>query len=718
MEIGVVTPLDFAQQNARKRPRRASRPCDACRRAKTRCIRKDGDPNAARCLHCDLRGSSCTFHKGPPTRVRHHSSSNRQESPVAHSHSTAVGTCDTHSPPPHDHNGYLPVSTPRGGQEPVVPVSATPSEHGTVLSRAPCHQEVSPPDTSSNTDSVISSDYPVLGLDLGRFPELYGLGSDMEPVLMHHRPYDPKTHEFRLETHAIRRVLAPDDAHQYPVTFHFVDDHKAANADLAHGEAVAIEKMVQPHGQRVVELFWRHVHPCFPVICKEGFMRSYNMSHVSIPAPVLGAVYLSALRFWSYDPELSIRDAPDSSEMRQLAHRAVQNSYHRPKLFSIQAMLLLLQCQPEDPLNPDHTFDWGLTCQALAIGQCLGLHLDCSHWSIPRVEKNVRKRLSWALYMQDCWTALAYGRPLHIHDDDWAVPDLTDEDFADCESAERHEQEDERRSIIVTGKHHFILMVRLTKILAKILVDYYSVKKCNEQNTTLLFQNARPILDSLDQWVQAVPSKLLGMHITYQRRLSFNGSLWFSYYGVAMTLLRRLVRSTALEPSCADRALLGSVRQHALQVAQGAIGFVMALRHDHLEAFWYFATPYLFSLLGSFVTLLLVTSLSSQERSFWQDTLNSYLWNLRTRSKSSEPMQYAVNRLEGAILRGLEHALAVNVVEVADDSVSPPQAQNTTEVAEFMEFGDWDLYIAGVGAFDMLNTSNRSLVAYDHPTMM
>jgi hypothetical protein len=69
-------------------------------------------------------------------------------------------------------------------------------------------------------------------------------------------------------------------------------------------------------------------------------------------------------------------------------------------------------------------------------------------------------------------------------------------------------------------------------------------------------------------------------------------------------------------------------------------------------------------------------------------------------SKSSEPMQYAANRLEGAILRGLEHALAVNLIEPQDDTISPPMANYSTEIQEFMDFGDWDLFLAGGGSFD------------------
>jgi hypothetical protein len=56
-----------------------------------------------------------------------------------------------------------------------------------------------------------------------------------------------------------------------------------------------------------------------------------------------------------------------------------------------------------------------------------------------------------------------------------------------------------------------------------------------------------------------------------------------------MTLLRRLIRSTTLPPACDDHQVLSTIRQLALQTAQNAIGFVMNLRADQIEAFWYFS---------------------------------------------------------------------------------------------------------------------------------
>ncbi|UZP34783.1 hypothetical protein NXS19_002599 [Fusarium pseudograminearum] len=66
-------------------------------------------------------------------------------------------------------------------------------------------------------------------------------------------------------------------------------------------------------------------------------------------------------------------------------------------------------------------------------------------------------------------------------------------------------------------------------------------------------------------------------------------------------------------------------------------------------------------------------------------------------------MQYAVNRLEGAILRGLEHSLAVNLNEPLNDKVSPMMGNYAADVYEYTDFGDWDLAAGATGPYDLLS---------------
>lgn len=65
-------------------------------------------------------------------------------------------------------------------------------------------------------------------------------------------------------------------------------------------------------------------------------------------------------------------------------------------------------------------------------------------------------------------------------------------------------------------------------------------------------------------------------------------------------------------------------------------------------------------------------------------------------------MKYAVNRLEGAILRGLEHALNVNVQAVSNQpiGVSPPVGEDSGGLVfgDFGNEGNLDL-----AAFDLLS---------------
>ncbi|KAF2645506.1 hypothetical protein P280DRAFT_389599 [Massarina eburnea CBS 473.64] len=648
----------------RRQPaQRSSRPCDACRRRKSRCIIAAGQQKCSFCLH---RKNGCTFDEDPPRRETH----------AAVELTPAVQT----SPSPHE---LLHLEQPGGHS------NERPAPHAST--------HTSGLDAQKGLYSENTTWSGSLGLNSSKFAELYGLGSDMEPILMRHRPYDAFENEYTLPTHSIRLVSTHDTGVDYPVTFHMVKDDKSSHFVHGYSDVDAIEACVRPYGAQLLQLFWKMMQPSYPIVHKPSFVEKYAVSYRCIDAPLLGAVYLSAMQWWNYDSHLSNQRAPEPSSLRRLTLSTIQDSYHRPRLFSIEAILLFLQCKPEDPLNPDHTFARGLTSQALAIGEAVGLHLDASKWKIPSWERCLRKRLSWALFQQDVWTALAHGRPTHITEENWAVTNLSDDDF-DGETS-------------IDEGSHFIQMTSLSRILYSILKTFYTVRSTICQDTVQLFTMAAPLWTEIENWHAALPSSLRMDHLP-SRQLCPNGNIHLAYCTAKINILRRLVRSTALAPLCLDISVLSSIRHQAHETAKEAVATVASLRLEHLDAFWCFASPYYFSIIGSFCTLLLVTSLTPTERDHWRETLRSYLWTLRVGSKSNEPMRYAVNRLEGAILRGLEHALAVFV-----DATSPvtPEATSGQLEADINGFGftlpgfeDLDFGGMDLEAFDFLN--NTSLV--------
>jgi hypothetical protein len=143
----VVTPTSFEAANGQRRKRR-SRPCDACRKKKTRCV-LEGD--ATRCVHCQLRDSACTFQRVP----RSTKSSTPSRDGTAEDNETR-GNADT---------------SHRQRSRPIQ--QAADSKRGRAKS----------PINGSNHSLNGQADL-TLGLCRTRFAELYGLGSDMEPILM------------------------------------------------------------------------------------------------------------------------------------------------------------------------------------------------------------------------------------------------------------------------------------------------------------------------------------------------------------------------------------------------------------------------------------------------------------------------------------------------------------------------------------------------------
>ncbi|KAF4995638.1 hypothetical protein FDECE_12733, partial [Fusarium decemcellulare] len=215
----IITPQDY-QNNARKRQRRSLRPCDACRKRKTRCVTKDGDGD---CVHCQLRATPCTFQHDPPERQV-----------TSTSASSLQGAGDEPAGPSDEMQTQLPTHPAQvQGRSMSQSRQESRDDVQSVQSVPSVQPFLSPAETRASADSAHPLPPPsvivpelvelgpldrTMGCSSTRFAELYGLGSDMEPILMRHRPYDPRTHEFSLETHAIRRVLERDDGQEYPLT--------------------------------------------------------------------------------------------------------------------------------------------------------------------------------------------------------------------------------------------------------------------------------------------------------------------------------------------------------------------------------------------------------------------------------------------------------------------------------------------------------------------
>lgn len=140
-------------------------------------------------------------------------------------------------------------------------------------------------------------------------------------------------------TEGVLRRVSPDDA------FLILPDENTQNYADEVDDSDAIEAVVRPHGSKLIALYFRIVHPSFPVLHKEVYLEKYSRSHREFPPSLLAAVYLMGLKYWTYDDELSGLPKPNVEQLEALAKKTFRDTIHRPKLGTVQSGLLLSQRQ-------------------------------------------------------------------------------------------------------------------------------------------------------------------------------------------------------------------------------------------------------------------------------------------------------------------------------------------------------------------------------------
>jgi len=417
------------------------------------------------------------------------------------------------------------------------------------------------------------------------------------------------------------------------------DRHTLFSADV-DGDLDAIEQAVRPHGPGLVNLYFRTVHPSYPILHKGVFLEKYARSYREFSPPLLAAVYLLAMDWWEYDRELSSRQKPDAESLLRTAMKALTGVIHRPKLSSVQAGLLLLQRSGGD--------SWVLTTQVVAIGEELGLHLDCTTWNIPEWEKGLRRRLAWAIYMQDKWGALIHGRPSHVALSVWKMPRVS---LADFPESAADEDDKEGSTEVEKGRLLFIHLTKLTQIMAQALDVLYNPDQSRIQELVArsgvqgLLELVKPMAVQLKEWANDMPADLR-MEDVKTRKLCSNGYLHLSYFVTEIIIHRHIIRSLAPETPQPLRELCRSAGRERLE---RAINFVEALRPEHLQAFWWFASPKSLAFIRTYGGLLWATSSTETEAEFYRRKLEDFRWSLKVRAKGVSFVAAALQEMDESL---------------------------------------------------------------------
>lgn len=641
----------------RTKPRR---PCDYCRRRKIKCIMI---PGTSTCLHCETKDISCTFN---------------QPSMAKESENKRLKLSDSLS-------SLLEIVPPNVPIRTVAPVQDYSSMNNSLLKK------------------TLSLQFPRSSFYIGPTSYLFDnnlleviIGSQSKPGVGNGN----KIEQVNLSDSISLRKVGPR------TQFVLKDDQSKHSFQNMSNDVDSVEKFIAPHGQILIDLYFRIIHPSYPVLHKKVFLEKYSRTHREFNAPLLAAVYVLAIQWWDYDPQLNRYPKPNVEHILKIAlTNYTLEILKRPKLSAVQAGLLLLQCkhilhagndeknqtnstaQASASLNSSFSDsdynDWVLCSQVVALAEELGLGLDCDNWKLPKWERGLRKRLAWAVYMEDKWFSLKNSRPLHINENNFIVQALAEEDFP-----EKHGDGDlkEGSSDNNNGKKIFMNLIGLSSILSEILDSFFSMKAMRDiTDINEVLRIAKPIQLKLRLWYHSLPVELQ-MNNVQPRKLCSNGYLQLAYFATELSLHRKIITTIyqqSAKGSNIPEELVQVCRSAAKTRLLASIDFVRDLKPEHIHSFWHCSATSNITLIGTFAALLFISSTSKEEADSFKEHVFNYRWILKISSKgfpqvndSLQKLDLVLSHIPGLLNESAEQPTMVpNVPTIDYNKMIPSQQQ-------------------------------------------
>lgn len=412
--------------------------------------------------------------------------------------------------------------------------------------------------------------------------------------------------KFRLAEKLSRDPRGPDhpeDGNRLPPTIFGITDYSIIdNAeprlrdDQLKGLWSELWEIVDQHAAwRLVQLYVRFVEPCFPLLASHQAVRVPD--HVtSLSLALLAGMCATAVPFTMYDEALYtlLPRPPTAQQLYRICWLALWQELHAPTLQTLQACLIFQHRPPCNAVLSDTAFQWSLMSTAVSIAQTIGLHREPASWHlVPIAERKLRRRLWWALYTLEKWSALARGMPSHITEEDYDVETL---DTQDLEGS---------FCITSVSRAHFESLVALTRILMEVQHAFYTVRATKKMSNNLhtSLEAARSLRQKLCEWNEKLPIELKSRRMGERsvgeltpQVLDSNASLFLSYIATHMTLLRALLRPLDRWTVIVKHSLqeAKTLYDASLAVVKGAIicvkelvEFVEGLRDAQWNAFWH-----------------------------------------------------------------------------------------------------------------------------------
>lgn len=374
-------------------------------------------------------------------------------------------------------------------------------------------------------------------------------------------------------------------------------------------ESDSIEQAVAPHGRALVNAYFHFCQPSYPLLQEKVFLEKYTRTYRELTPALLGAVYLSALKFWYQSSELRTAARPPElgPQLQKLALRSFFRNSGSVSLSLIQAGLLLIEATVGDPRHVS------IISVVKAIGYRLALHRDCTKWELPLWEINLRLRLSWSVVSQASWLALFESLP-GLVENSWDLVPLGIDNF-------------ETAGMATPDISLFTTVMKLSLLVRDIHVFLLCDEDTKSTSMEHILARVKPIQINLRQWYHDLPTALNSKEKYF--------SLHILYLAAEASIHRYIIRSLADFQRTApqDMEMVEVCRSSARDRLEAAANLLQDLKPEYFWTNWSVVSAPGIASLGVLAALMYMTSSSAAEAEFFKGYLTTYVDKISTFSE-------------------------------------------------------------------------------------
>lgn len=163
-----------------------------------------------------------------------------------------------------------------------------------------------------------------------------------------------------------------------------------------------------------IDAYFAYYHTTYPFLHEQTFRSQYE-GQIAQPSgnawPILLNTVL-ALGAWSIGDENSTMDDAYYHEVNR--HSQDTSVFEVGNLALVQALLLLSNYTQKR--NKPNT-GWNYLGLAIRMALSLGLHKEFPEWKISLLQREMRRRVWWGIYIFDSGASITFGRPILLPGD-------------------------------------------------------------------------------------------------------------------------------------------------------------------------------------------------------------------------------------------------------------------------------------------------------------